>query len=328
MSGVTHRTIGAADADLRIDRWFKRHFPSLTHGRLEKLLRTGQIRVDGRRVKSNQRLEEGQEIRIPPLGDAAKTVPKAPAAPVSERDAAELEKRILYKDSDMIVLDKPAGLAVQGGSGVTRHLDAMLDGLRFGTSERPRLAHRLDKDTAGVLVLGRTASATAALAEAFRSRETEKIYWAVVVGVPDPPAGTIKSLLAKSGGRGGEKVREQMADADGKMAITDFQTVTRAGDTVAWLELRPRTGRTHQLRVHCAELGTPILGDGKYGGRAAFLPDLKEAKHLHLFARRLKLPKPSGGELDVTAPLPPHMEATFAYFGFETVEAQNLPPVN
>ena len=324
MSGVQHRTVAEDEADLRLDRWFKRHFPALTHGRLEKLLRKGQVRVDGRRAKSNQRLEAGQELRIPPLLDSD-AEQRTPAFKTSEADQnliKDLTNGILYEDDDVLVLNKPAGIAVQGGSGVTKHIDGVLDALMRGAKDRPRLVHRLDKDTAGVLLLGRTAKAAADLSAAFRHRETEKLYWAVVVGQPEVPDGSIEGAVAKVAGANGERMA--IDAAEGKAAVTDFKVVSSAAGKVTWLDLRPRTGRTHQLRVHCAGMGTPIVGDGKYGGRAAFLSDLPGAKIPHLFARSIHLPRKGKPDLIVSAPLPPHMAETFRYFGFEESEADSL----
>ena len=324
MIGVQHRTVTDDEAELRLDRWFKRHFPALSHGRLEKLLRKGHVRVDGRRAKSNQRLEPGQELRIPPLpqSDAVER-PRVSRQSEPDRDLVQsLADSILYEDADVLVINKPAGVAVQGGSGVTKHIDGALDALKRGASDRPRLVHRLDKDTAGVLVLGRTTKATAQLTAAFRRHETEKLYWAVVVGRPEVPDGTIEGAVAKVVGVIGERMK--IDSNDGKTAITDFRVISSAAGKVSWLDLRPKTGRTHQLRVHCAGIDTPILGDGKYGGRAAFLADLPGAKTLHLLARSIRLSRPGKKDLAVDATLPPHMAETFRYFGFEESEAEPL----
>ncbi len=310
MTGVQSLVVAEGEAELRLDRWFKRHFPDLSHGRLEKLLRTGQVRIDGKRATAGDRLAPGQVVRVPPL--APTTAKKLPV--VDPREAEALRRLVLHRDDDVLVIDKPAGLAVQGGAGTTHHLDGMLDALRFEALERPRLVHRLDRDTSGVLVLARTAAAAAHLAEAFRAKETEKVYWAVVVGVPSPRAGRVDRPLAKKRGHGGERVATD--DADGQRAITDYRTLDAAGRRAAWLELSPVTGRTHQLRVHCTVLGTPILGDGKYGGAGAFIPGAGLPAQLHLHARRLRLPHPRGSFLDVAASLPPHMRETFGYFGF------------
>ncbi|WP_135467691.1 RluA family pseudouridine synthase [Crenalkalicoccus roseus] len=318
---VRHRTVAAEEAEMRLDRWFRRHFPRLTQGALQKMLRTGQIRVDGRRAEAATRLAPGQEVRIPPLPEGP--APERPARPpVSEQDARALERLVIHRDDSVIALDKPHGMPVQGGPGITRSLDALLDALRFGHAERPRLVHRLDRDTSGVLLLARTPAAAAALARAFRGRDVEKTYWAVVVGEPTPREGRIDIALARLGGPHGERTQAVDDPKQGAHAITDFRTLDAARRRAAWLELKPLTGRTHQLRVHCAEgLGCPILGDGKYGGAAAHLEGLPGALHLH--ARALRLPHPEGGMLEVAAPLPPHMRETFAFFGFT---APRTPP--
>ncbi len=310
-------TVTADEADLRLDRWFKRRFPTLGHGQLEKWLRTGQVRVDGKRAKAGQRLETAQEIRVPPFTEDAADAPRPPPArPVDPALAASLRDRVLYRDADVIVLDKPAGLAVQGGTGMAdHHLDAMLDALRFDADERPRLVHRLDKDTSGVLLLGRNATATARLAAAFRSRTARKCYWALVARVPKPLTGRIDAPLAKMAGRMGDKVA--VDEEEGKRAVTWYRVVDHAGRRAAWLEMEPRTGRTHQLRAHCALLGTPILGDGKYGGKDALIEGLGISRKLHLHARAIRMPHPKGGIIEVQAPLPEHLAASFAAFGFD-----------
>jgi 23S rRNA pseudouridine955/2504/2580 synthase len=317
MTGVQSIAVADGEGELRLDRWFKRHFPDLTHGRLEKLLRTGQVRVDGKRAGAGDRLSPGQVIRVPPLAPApAKPAGKGPkpARPVDGREADALRRLILHQDDDVIAIDKPAGLAVQGGSGTIRHLDGMLDALRFGSAERPRLVHRLDRDTSGVLLLARHAAAAQHLAKAFRDKTSEKVYWAVVVGVPSPRTGKIDAALAKRTSFGRERVA--FDDEDGQSAVTLYRTLDVAVRRAAWLELTPVTGRTHQLRVHCLALGTPILGDGKYGGAEAFLAGAELPRQLHLHARRIRMPRLRGGMLEVTAPLPPHLRETFGYFGF------------
>lgn len=318
MAGVTTLPVAEDEADLRLDRWFRRHFPQLGHGALEKLLRTGQVRVDGKRAKAAQRLSAGQEVRVPPLpqaapGPAPRPEPR-PESRIATAEAEALQRMVLYRDDAVIVLNKPPGLAVQGGTGLTRHLDAMLDALRF-EGERPRLVHRLDKDTSGVLLLGRTAAAAAKLAAAFRSRAARKLYWAVVAGVPKPRQGRIDAPLAKLPGRLGDKVA--VSEEEGKRAVTWYRTVDSAAHRAAWLELEPRTGRTHQLRAHCALLEVPILGDGKYGGAAAHIVGQGISRKLHLHARAIRLPHPAKGTLEIVAPLPEHLAETFRSFGFE-----------
>jgi 23S rRNA pseudouridine955/2504/2580 synthase len=320
MSGVQTLAVAPDEADLRLDRWFKRRFPGLGHGRLEKLLRTGQIRVDGKRVKANHRLLAGQEIRIPPLGAEETAEGARPHRPIPESEAAALRGAVLYRDAEVIAINKPAGLSVQGGKGIERHVDGMLDALRFGSAERPRLVHRLDRDTSGVLLLARTARAAGWLAAAFRQKETRKLYWAVVIGVPKLDRGKIDLPLSKLPRPAGERV---MPDEEGRRAVTYYQVMEHAGRRVAWLALMPVTGRTHQLRAHCVAMGTPILGDGKYGGEAAFLPGDEVAKQLHLHARQIVVQRPQGGLIKVVAPLPPHMRATWSFFGFDPDRADD-----
>jgi 23S rRNA pseudouridine955/2504/2580 synthase len=316
VSAVRSIPVAENEGDLRLDRWFRRHFPGLTHGRLEKLLRTGQIRVDGRRAKANNRLVAGQVVRVPPLEDSAETArPRRPAPQIGEHDARDIRARVLYRDEDVMVIDKPAGLSVQGGPGIARHLDGLLDALRFGATERPRLVHRLDRDTSGVLVLARNARSAAWLGEAFRLRTARKLYWAITVGVPQPHGGRIEAALEKRPGRHGERMT---VEEGGKHALTEYRVLDHAGRRAAWVKLLPHTGRTHQLRVHCAAIGTPILGDGKYGGAAAHIDGGELAPQLHLHARAIELPKRSGGTLRTVAPLPPHMAAAFRFFGFES----------
>jgi 23S rRNA pseudouridine955/2504/2580 synthase len=311
MNGVQTVTVRPEDGSGRLDRWFRRHYPGLSHGRLEKLLRTGQVRIDGKRARAGDPVMPGQAIRVPPLPDAAPAT--AVGLQVRPQDVALLRDAVIYRDDWAIVLNKPPGLAVQGGTGTLRHVDALLDGLRFDSGERPRLVHRLDKDTSGVLLIARTPAAATFFSRAFRGKTTRKIYWAIVAGRPKLPQGRIDLALAKGGGPGRERVH---ADEEGKSAVTYYRVIDEAGDRASWLALLPVTGRTHQLRAHCAALGTPILGDGKYGGNAAQLPGGAAAHRLHLHARSLAVPHPAGGTLQVTAPLPPHMRRMWEFFGF------------
>jgi 23S rRNA pseudouridine955/2504/2580 synthase len=306
-------TVASEDGAVRLDRWFRRHYPALGHGRLERLLRTGRIRVDGKRARSGDRVTPGQAIRVPPLEEMTAPAPQV-SQQLSRGDEAMLRDAVLHRDDAVIALNKPPGLAVQGGSGTERHLDGMLDALRFGSEVRPRLVHRLDKDTSGVLVVARTAAAAGFLTRAFREKATRKIYWAIVVGLPKLRQGRIDLALAKLPGREGERVR---ADAeDGKRAITYYHVVDNVGSEASWLALLPVTGRTHQLRAHCAAIGTPILGDAKYGAAAAHLAGVPGAKRVHLHARALSIPHPLGGTLRVIAPLPRHMRQSWEFFGF------------
>ena len=320
MTSVAQCTVDAAEAGMRLDRWFKQHYPSLGHGRLEKLLRTGQVRVDGRRAKAGQRLEAGQAIRVPPLGDAGGQASRPARPKPSEADAKLARSLVLYRDDSVIAVNKPAGLAVQGGAKTSRHLDGMLDALCFDAPERPRLVHRLDRDTSGVLLLARTAPAARALTASFRGKDAAKLYWAATAGVPGRDEGIIDLALAKRAGAGragGEAVAPD--PESGQAAVTAYRIVDRAGDRAAFLALWPKTGRTHQLRVHCAAIGHPIIGDGKYGGPAAFPGGDGIAGRLHLHARRIVLPHPAGkGHIDVIAPLSQHMADTWKTLGFST----------
>jgi 23S rRNA pseudouridine955/2504/2580 synthase len=305
--------VGGEEGALRLDRWFKRHYPSLGHGQLEKLLRTGQIRVDGKRARSGDRVGPGQAIRVPPLSEVTPPPPRRPQL-LRPADEAMLQAAILHRDDAVIVLNKPPGLAVQGGTATERHLDGLLDGLRFGSDERPRLVHRLDKETSGVLVIARTATTAGFLTRAFREKTTAKVYWAVVVGLPEPRQGRIDLALAKTPGRGGERVRPDTEE--GRNAVTYYRVIESAGDLVSWLALMPITGRTHQLRAHCAAIGAPVLGDAKYGEQAAHLAGVPGLRQLHLHARSLSIPHPLGGTFQITAPLPLHMRRTWEFFGF------------
>jgi 23S rRNA pseudouridine955/2504/2580 synthase len=315
---VEMRAVSGDEAGLRLDRWFQRHYPELGHGALQKLLRTGQVRVDGKRVEGKDRVAPGQTVRLPPGVTSAPPPKPKSALLVSERDTAEIQSLVIHRDDWVIALNKPPGLAVQGGSGTERHVDGMLDALRFGLEDRPRLVHRLDKDTSGLLLIARSGQAAKRLSESFRDRETEKLYWAVVVGVPPRADGAIDLPLAK---RPGARDREtmQVDHEEGQKALTHFRIMDRAGNRAALLALWPRTGRTHQLRVHCAEIGCPILGDRKYGGEEALLSAVADSRRLHLHARRLTLPHPSGkGTLRLQAELPAHFRRTVEAFGFDT----------
>ena len=333
MTGVQQITVEAEESETRLDRWFKRRFPELNHGRLEKLLRTGQVRVDGGRAKANQRLQTGQIVRVPPLTPKSSS-PDMPAVKVprgfaiSDQDAAMVQGMVIFKDDDLIALNKPPGLAVQGGTKTTKHLDGMLDALRFGHEHRPRLVHRLDRDTSGVMVVARSPKSAAMLAKAFKSREMQKVYWALVMGYPEHAAGTISAALAKSGASG--KERMEWDDEDGKSAVTDYRVVDTAARRITWLELMPQTGRTHQLRAHCTLIGTPIVGDAKY---ALYQPDPEQRVDLHdgllsgiadrmcLHARSLEIARPGRKPLTIVAPLPKHMKDAFKDLGFDESEA-------
>jgi 23S rRNA pseudouridine955/2504/2580 synthase len=319
--------IDSEDDGIRLDRWFRRHYPAVTHGLLEKLLRKGEVRLDGRRVKAADRVGAGQTVRLPPQVIHAKAPQKADT-PAPQKPMGSLADRILYMDKHVIVLDKPPGLATQGGSGLTRHVDGMLDSLKFERSSRPKLVHRLDRDTSGVLLVARTAQSASGLAEALRHRDASKVYWALVRGVPPKSHGIIKAALAKEGGHGPYGRDERMAvseEDDAKFALTEYVVMATAGHDFAWVAARPVTGRTHQIRVHLASLGTPIVGDFKYGGAdVRGRGDIADKLHLH--ARSIDIGRPDGGRLQVTAPLPPHMLKSWQLLGFDSDDRRDPFP--
>ena len=318
------QTVSGDEAEIRLDRWFRRHFPGVQQSVIQKLCRTGQVRVDGHRVDAATRLSAGQSVRVPPLP------PRPQPKPQGVPDPAVLEEMrdmILYQDDHLFVLNKPYGLPVQGGPGITRHVDGMLEALREPDGDRPRLVHRLDRDTTGVLLIARTAGTAAKLAAAFRGRDMDKTYWAVVAGRPVPVEGQIDLPLKRiAGGQGERTAPAERDDEEGARAITDYRTLDHAARKLAWLELKPHTGRTHQLRVHCVAIRAPILGDLKYerpdqnNAFAATITGLSEKMHLH--ARSLTLPHPAGGILHVEAELPPHMAETFQTLGFHAPPAE------
>ena len=341
MSGVQHLTVAEDEGEQRLDRWLRRRFPHVTQAMVEKLCRKGELRVDGGRVKAATRLESGQSVRVPPLPDAPPPLPKPAAAPgIAPADARMIRDAVLWMDAHIIALDKPPGLPSQGGSGQgTRHVDALTEALRFGYKDRPVLVHRLDRDTSGVMLLARTPRIARRLGEAFRARTTRKIYWAIVAGVPSPAMGTIRYGLVKAGGPRSEKMRclhpDQVAATEGaKRATTDYAVLARLGSRAAWVALVPVTGRTHQLRAHMAEIGHPIVGDGKYGGSGQENPGDgwgaqlggEISRKLHLHARSIRFEHPITGEsVTVTAPLPPHMAKSWAVFGWSETDVPADP---
>lgn len=342
MSGVQSLEVTTDDSDQRLDRWLRRQFPHIAQGRIEKMCRKGEIRVDGGRVKPATRVLAGQMVRLPPLPEPGQ-VSSAPRSNVSEADARMIRDCVLFRDDHMIVLNKPAGLSTQGGSKQTRHVDGLADALRFGMDEKPRLVHRLDKDTSGLLILARTRTAASRLTAAFRHRDTRKIYWAAVAGVPSPANGTIRYGLVKARGHGAQGEGEKMlcihpdevdSTLGAKRATTDYTVLTALGRRVSWVAMVPVTGRTHQLRAHMAELGHPIVGDGKYGGSgqenagdgwgAQLGGEL--SKKLHLHARYLRLPHPeTGAMLSLRAPLPQHMKQTWGLFDWHEEDVPDDP---
>ena len=301
---------------MRVDRFLEARFPGLSFSHIQRVIRKGEVRVDGRRTQPKNRLEAGQTVRIPPL----RLEPPKPRddAPATQKDRAFLKSITLYEDADVLVLNKPMGLAVQGGSGTVRHVDGILEALRDAHGQRPRLVHRLDKDTAGCLLVAKTRFAAAALAKTFRSRSARKIYWALVAGVPKPRQGRISTYLAKEEREEDSFMRiAQHGDEGASHAVTYYAVVETAGPALAWISLKPVTGRTHQLRAHMAHIGHPVVGDAKYFARENWeLPGGMQNK-LHLLARRIAVPHPRGGVIDVTAPLPPHMQQSWNLLGLD-----------
>jgi len=314
-------SVDAGEDGVRLDRWFRRRWPHLSNIQINKLARSGQIRVDGGRVKGDSRLAAGSQVRVPPLPEPGER-PEGPP-PLSDQDVRFVKGLVLYEDADVIALNKPAGLAVQGGTKTTRHIDRLLSAWGEGL-ERPRLVHRLDRDTSGVLLLGRSPGAAAKLAGAFARRRAKKTYWAIVNGAPKPGQGTLDLPLIKSGIGDREMIRPaDPKDREADPAVTDYVTISRAGHRAAWMALRPLTGRTHQLRVHMKALGHPILGDPKYGDLTS--ADLSEGLVLQLHHRRIELEHPTGGKLIVEAPISREMKAGFDRFGFSEDEAEVDP---
>ncbi len=320
---VRQFTVGDDDDGIRMDRWFKRNLPQIGFATVSRWARTGQVRVDGKRVKPEDRLTAGQVLRVPPGGESPKSTAKRERPALTPEDIAEVRGMVIRETASAIVLNKPPGLATQGGSKTTRHVDGLLDAfVEDEDTPRPRLVHRLDKDTSGVLLIARTPGAAASFSKRFAGRSARKVYWALIMGRPDVSEGTIDAPLAKQPGSGGEKMH--VDEENGQPAKTRYRVIDRASDRACWVELEPLTGRTHQLRVHMAAIGHPIVGDGKYGGRDAFLTGAISRK-MHLHARRLIIAEPSntaskgtaGGKLDVTAELPEHFAASLEALGFD-----------
>jgi 23S rRNA pseudouridine955/2504/2580 synthase len=316
-TAVQNVAVAADESGMRVDRFLEARFPGLSFSHIQRVIRKGEVRVDGKRTQPKNRLEAGQAVRIPPLRlDAPK--PRTAANEADEKTRAFLQSITLFEDDDVLVLNKPMGLAVQGGSGTTRHIDGMLEMLRDGKGQRPRLVHRLDKDTAGSLLIAKTRFAAAALAKTFRSRSARKVYWALVAGVPKVGQGRISTYLAKE-----EREEESFmriarhGERSAVHAVTYYAVVETAGPLLAWISLKPVTGRTHQLRAHMDHIGHPIVGDPKYFARENWeLPGGMQHR-LHLLARRIAVPHPRGGVIDVTAPLPPHMLQSWNLLGFD-----------
>jgi 23S rRNA pseudouridine955/2504/2580 synthase len=326
---VRQFTVDGDDDGIRLDRWFRRHLPDTSFNTVSRWARTGQLRLDGARVGPGDRIAAGQQIRVPPAEKPApETARQAPVrAPLDPAQVEFAQAMVIHRDAQAIVLNKPPGLATQGGTKTKDHVDGLLDALAFDLDARPKLVHRLDKDTSGALLLARTARAAAYFSKHFSGRSARKTYWALVVGVPDIADGLIDLPLAKQPGSGGEKMH--VDEENGQPARSRYRVIERAGNRAAWVELQPHTGRTHQLRVHMAAIGHPIVGDGKYGGQEAFLTGGVSRK-MHLHARRIRIDHADGGKLDVTADLPPHIAESMAMLGFDPalgdIPADDGPP--
>jgi 23S rRNA pseudouridine955/2504/2580 synthase len=314
-------TVSEDDDGIRLDRWFKRNQPDVSFNLVSRWARTGQLRLDGKRVAPGERILAGQEIRLPPAD--AQPSPSRRVQPkrvtLTPEETELVRSLVIYQDVNAFVLNKPPGLATQGGTKTTHHLDRLLDGLADDSGNRPKLVHRLDKDTSGALLVARSARAAAFFSKSFSGRTAKKIYWGLIIGVPSADEGLIDAPLAKQPGTGGEKMH--IDEEHGQPAKTRWRVIDRAGNRAAWVELQPLTGRTHQLRAHMAAIGHPIVGDGKYGGADAFLTGGISRK-LHLHARRLRIDSPGGGKIDVTADLPEHIAQTLETLGFEVAAGE------
>lgn len=318
---VRQFTVQKDDDGVRLDRWFKRHLPQVGFATVSRWARTGQIRVDGKRADPADRLVAGQTLRVPPGGATPEKGPRK-RRELTEAQIEMAEAMVITQDRAAIVINKPPGLATQGGSGTHEHVDGLLDAFA-AEGPRPRLVHRLDKDTSGVLLIARTPGSAAFFSKRFSGRSARKIYWALIVGVPSIEDGLIELPLSKQPGTGGEKMMVDES-GEGQPARTRYRVIDRAGNRACWVELQPLTGRTHQLRVHMAAIGHPIVGDGKYGGQEAFLSGSISRK-MHLHARRLIIDHPDGAPLDVVATLPAHFAASMESLGFDEADGEALP---
>ena len=305
MAGVELIKVKPEDDGMRLNRWFLKYYPQLPLSRLQKLLRTKQIKVDGKRSEAAFKLAAGQEIRIPPLNEVATVREKSGITP---RDEAFIKSLVIYKDDNIIVLNKPSGLAVQGGTNTLRHIDGMLKALKFEKPEAPRLVHRIDKDTSGILVLARDRKNAELLTDAFKKHDLQKTYLALVKGCPKADAGEIKAPLLKTG-------EKSQVRAEGKTAVTRYRILDHAGSKFALVEAEPLTGRTHQIRAHLEYIGTPIVGDDKYyGEKREKFTVLKDKLYLHAYKIDL-----SGiyDKVRITAALPEHFAEALEVLGLQ-----------
>ncbi len=325
-SPTESRNFIVADDDdgIRLDRWFKRHLADVSFNQVSRWARTGQIRIDGKRAAPGDRIESGQSIRVPPAEakDEEELRPRRAAIILTDEESELIQSMRIDHGRDWFLLNKPPGLATQGGTKTSQHLDRLLGGLAGPDEQRPKLVHRLDKDTSGVLLVARSARAAAHFSKSFSGRTARKVYWAIITGVPSLDQGLVDAPLAKQPGSGGEKMH--VDEKDGQTAKTRYRMIDRVGNRAAWVELQPLTGRTHQLRAHMAAIGHPIVGDAKYGGAEAFLTGGVSRK-MHLHARRLRIDGPDGVMIDGTAELPVHFAETLKMLGFDPLAGDALP---
>lgn len=312
MSKVQHITVAADDDGQRLDRWLKKRLPELPYRLVQKLIRDGQLRVDGKRAKADTRLKEGQQVRVPPVAEKQ----RGEKAKLGDKATAFMKSLVIYDDGDVIAINKPHGLASQGGTNTHHHVDGLLDALKNREGVRPRLVHRLDRDTSGILLLARSAKVAKELGDSFKGRNIKKIYWAIVAPVPEEHEGTIRAPVGKGLGKDKERMVVDTTE-EGKKAYTDYVVLEQTGNDAAFVAFWPRTGRTHQIRLHAEVMECPIVGDDKYGGAQENIAGMALADRLHLHARRIICPHPTKkGMLDITAPLPSDLHKSWKALGF------------
>ncbi len=277
-------TITEQDNDIRLDRFFKRHFPDVPFGMVAKAVRRKAIRLNGARCDVSTRLCTGDVISFPSFNvDENPTEVKKDFS----KQAREFEKYIIYKDSYILVINKPAGLAVQGGTGINVSVDDLATHWNFEYEDKPKLVHRIDKETSGILILARKVDVAAELSELFKRRQIDKFYTAITKGVIDPRTGTLVSYLAKK--QVDDDYEKVVSTTDGKKAITNYEVIDYAASSYALLSLNILTGRTHQIRQQLAEKNCPILGDSKYGNRESTPNFIKPKLYLHATLLKFEL---------------------------------------
>lgn len=320
MSKVKFLNVKPDEDNQRLDRYLRKHIGKVPFSLIQKIIRTGQVRVDGKRGKTDTRLSEGQQIRIPPVEEKHGPTQFKPR----KGDLEKLRAMIIYDDGDLLVLNKPYGVPTQGGSKINYHIDGLLKLMEDSKGVRPKLTHRLDRDTSGLLICARSAKTVRAMGQVFKSKNIRKYYWAVTIGVPEQYQGIIDAPLGK--GEGALKDTMVIDTEGGKASRTEYSILDTAASTAALVAFWPRTGRTHQIRAHASTvLGTPILGDVKYGGMEETFEGLNLSERLHLHAFRIQCPHPNGkGILDLSAPLPDDLKKSWKAFNFAS--DTNLDP--